>query len=143
MTTPRDDDGFIALWVLGVAVMVLFVGGLTLDFWRVVAAQRDVAAAVDGAAVAGSSGLDEAAFRGSGGRVVRLDPERARELAAENLGSQPNSDRLVDVAIDASAERVSVEAGRQVEFTLLKVFLGREAPFVVRTTSTADARRSG
>ncbi|MDP9402234.1 MAG: pilus assembly protein TadG-related protein [Actinomycetota bacterium] len=141
MRRPRDQDGFVTLWVLGVCAMVLFVGGITLDLWRAVATQRAVSAAVDGAAVAGSSGLDEAAFRGSGGDVVQLDPGLARQLAADSLGAQPGSDKLVDVAIEATPARITVRAGRRMDFALLKVFLPREDPLVLHASSSVDPRR--
>ncbi|MDP9389228.1 MAG: hypothetical protein M3Q48_15260 [Actinomycetota bacterium] len=121
--------------------MVLFVGGITLDLWRAVATQRAVSAAVDGAAVAGSSGLDETAFRGSGGEVVQLDPGLARQLATDSLAGQPGSDKLVDVAIEATSARITVRAGRRIDFTLLKVFLPREDPLVVHASSSVDPRR--
>jgi len=141
MRRPGDQCGFVTLWVLGVCAMVLFVGGITLDLWRAVAVQRAVSAAVDGAAVAGSSGLDEPAFRGSGGEVVHLDPGLARQLATESLAGQPGSDKLVDVAIEATSARITVRAGRRIDFTLLKVFLPREDPLVVHASSSVDPRR--
>lgn len=121
--------------------MVLFIGGITLDLWRAVAIQRAVSAAVDGAAVAGSSGLDESAFRASGGEVVQLDPHVARQLAAESLTYLPGREKLVDVAIEATPARITVRAGRRMDFTLLKVFLPREDPLVVHASSSVDPRR--
>lgn len=121
--------------------MVLFIGGITLDLWRAVAIQRAVSAAVDGAAVAGSSGLDESAFRTSGGEVVQLDPQVARQLAAESLTYLPGREKLVDVAIEATPARITVRAGRRMDFTLLKVFLPREDPLVVHASSSVDPRR--
>ena len=141
MRRPDDDAGFVTLWVLAVCAMVLFVGGITLDLWRAVATQRAVSAAVDGAAVAASSGLDEPAFRASGGEIVQLDPRLARQLAAESLAAEPGSDKLVDVAIEATPARVTVRAGRRMDFTLLKVFLPREDPLVVHASSSVDPRR--
>lgn len=141
MKARRGEDGIVTLWVLAVCAMVLFVGGITLDLWRGIATQRAVSAAVDGAAVAGASGLDEAAFRGSGGDVVQLDPALARELAAESLAAQPVSEKLVDVAIEVTPARITVRAGRRMEFTLLKVFLPREEPLLVHASSSVDPRR--
>ena len=141
MRRHRAEDGIVTLWVLGVCAMVLFVGGITLDLWRAVATQRAVSAAVDGAAVAGSSGLDEQAFRTSGGELVQLDPALARQLAAESLVAQPGRDKLVDVAIEVTPARITVRAGRRTDFTLLKVFLPREDPLVVHASSSVDPRR--
>lgn len=141
MKARRGEDGVVTLWVLAVCAMVLFVGGITLDLWRGVATQRAVSAAVDGAAVAGASGLDEPAFRGSGGEVVQLDLALARELAAESLAAQPASEKLIDVDIEVTPARITVRAGRRMEFTLLKVFLPREEPLLVQASSSVDPRR--
>lgn len=139
---PGDEGGYVTIWVLGVAMMMLFMGGISLDLWRAAATQRSLSAAVDGAAVAGSSGLDESVFRGSGGGTVQLEPERARQLAAANLASQPRSENLMDVAIDATPARITVRAERQVDFTLLKVFLVGQEPVVLHASSTVDPRRT-
>ena len=138
----RDEGGFITPWALGACIMLFFIGGLSLDLWRAFAVQRAVSAAVDGAAVAGSSGIDEEIFRETEGSTVQLDPARAKSLASENLGSQPNAESFVDVAIEASPESVSVRAGRPVSFTLLKVLLVGEPPVIMRASATADVRRS-
>jgi len=138
----HDNQGFVTIWVLGMVVIVLFLGGLTLDLWRAMSTQRAVSSAVDGAAVAGASGIDEGSYRSSGGTVVQLDPDRAQALAAENLGAQAESDRLVDVGIATEPQRIRVRAGRPVDFTLLKVFLAGREPLVVHATATVEPRRS-
>ena len=138
----REEGGYVTIWVLGVAMMMLFMGGISLELWRAAATQRSLSAAVDGAAVAGSSGLDEAAFRASGGSAVQLEPERARQLAAESLASQPRSEKLMDVAINATPARVTVRAGREVDFTLLKIFMVGQEPVVLHASSTVDPRRT-
>lgn len=136
------EGGFVTVWVLGLSMMLLALGGITIDLWRAVALQRSVSAAVDSAAVAGSSGIDEAAFRSSGGRVVQLDPGRARALAEDNLASQPEAAKLLDVTIDVTPARISVRAGRQLDFTLVKVLRVGQDPAVLHATSVVDARRT-
>ncbi len=139
----RGEGGFITVWVLGLTVLMLAASGVTIDFWRAVATQRSVSSAVDSAAVAGSSGIDEAAYRASGGQVVQLDPGLATTLAQNNLASQPEAATLVDVSIDATPARITVRAGRQVEFTLVRVLSVGQAPAVLHSTSSADPRRTG
>ena len=142
MKRRRDERGFITPIGLGVCIMLFFIGGLSLDLWRAFAVQRAVSAAVDGAAVAGSSGIDEEVFRDSDGSTVQLDPDRAQSLASENLGVQPNSETFVEVAIETSPESITVRAGRPVSFTLLKVLLVGEPPVIMRASATVDPRRS-
>ena len=78
----------ITLWVLGLAVAVLFLGGIGLDFWRAVAVRREVSVMADAAATAGANGLDESAFRG--GRL-QLDNGRVRHLVAAELAEYPDA----------------------------------------------------
>ncbi|MDQ6724978.1 MAG: pilus assembly protein TadG-related protein [Actinomycetota bacterium] len=143
MGRSSSEAGFVTVWVLGLTIMMLAIAGVTIDFWRAVATQRSVSSVVDSAAIAGSSGIDEAAFRASGGKVVQLDPARARALAQHSLASQPEAARLVDTAIDVTPARITVTAGRQLEFTLVRVLQPGEAPAVLHATSTVDARRAG
>lgn len=138
----RGEEGFVTVWVLGLSVIMLGIAGITIDFWRAVATQRTVSSAVDSAAVAGSSGIDEAAYRSSGGQVVQLEVARARVLAENSLASQPEAASLVDVAIDVNPARISVSAGRQIDFTLVRVLRVGEAPAVLHATSSADPRRA-
>ena len=138
----RRDDGFVTVWVLGLCVMVLFMGGVAVDLWRAVATLRDVSSAVDAAAVAGASYLDEPAYRHSGGADIRLDPAAAHAGAAEVLSAQPDAERLVDVDIGSDPTRVVVRAGKEVDLTLLRIFLFGEGPVVVHASATADPRRT-
>lgn len=136
------EGGFVTLWVLGLTVAMLAIAGVSIDLWRAVATQRSVSTAVDSAAVAGSSGIDEAAYRSSGGQTVVLDVARARSLAESNLASQPDAASLVDVVIDVTPDRISVRAGRQVDFTLVRVLQVGQDPAVLHATATADPRRT-
>ena len=71
----RDERGTMTLWVLGLCIAVLFLGGLSLDLWRVIAVRRSLVAMADAGATAGANGLDQAALRDG---VLRLDPVVAR-----------------------------------------------------------------
>src|SRR5688572_26471509 len=99
--------------------MLLFVGGLSLDLWRVFSERRALAGIVDAAAIAGASGIDEEDFRLTG--EIRLDPKRAEELAIANLAAQEDDRSLVGAAVNATPEEVTVQAEGSVQFTLLKV----------------------
>ena len=82
----RSEHGMITLWVLGLCVAVLFLGGIGLDFWRAIAVRREISVMADASATAGANGLDEAALRG--GRL-ELDESRARGLVASELAEFP------------------------------------------------------
>ena len=87
---PRGERGFITLWVLGLTVAVLFLGGLGVDLWRAIAVRREISAMADAAATAGANGLNESALRG--GRL-ELDDDRVRRLAANELAEYPAAAR--------------------------------------------------
>src|SRR4051794_15792930 len=91
----RDDErGTITLWVLGLCLCIMFLGGLSLDLWRGITLRRDLQARAAAPATAGADGLDEQSLRDGG---AALDPARARALAADNLAAQSDA-RVVDRA---------------------------------------------
>ncbi|MCZ7530799.1 MAG: pilus assembly protein TadG-related protein [Acidimicrobiia bacterium] len=126
------------LWILGLCVAVLFLGGLSLDLWRAFATRRAMAEAADAAAIAGASGLEETELRQG---VVVLDPRRAEVLARQNLADQELPDGVTagDVQVDADGVEVSLEG--VVDLTLLRIFLG-ERDLDVAVSARADPRRS-
>lgn len=135
---PAGERGAMTLWLLGLSVCVLFLGGLSLDLWRAFDVRRDLATRVDAAAVAGATGLDTAAFRTSG--AVVLDPAAAHDLAAAALRGGPSGARG-RYQIRATPEAVTVQGERDVALSLLRVLLPAP-PLTVRVTSTARPLRS-
>ena len=117
---PRER-GQVTVWMLGLAVMLLFLGGLSLDLWRAFTQRQNLANAVEAAAIAGGSGIDEARFRSTG--TLALAPQRAEQLATGNLRSQPVFPRLDTAQVNANEARVEVVATTTVQFTLLRVLL--------------------
>ena len=69
-----DERGTITLWVLGLCIALMFLGGLSLDLWRAVAVRRELSSMADTAATAGANGVDEGALRAG---TLQLDPDRA------------------------------------------------------------------
>jgi Flp pilus assembly protein TadG len=120
-----DETGSLTLWLLGLCVILLFLGGLSLDLWRAFSERRALSASVDAAAVAGASGIDEQALRAGG--AVRLDPAAARRRARASLadGSYTPSEATVTIAGDGSS--VTVRAADSIDLTLLRVLLADEA----------------
>jgi hypothetical protein len=133
----HDERGTITLWVLGLCLCVLFLGGLSLDLWRGITLRRDLQAMADAAATAGADGLDEQSLRDGG---AALDAARVRALAAGNLDAQSDRDVVdgADVAIDA--DRVTVRLHGRVRTSLLGVFLGSRE-WEVAATAAAEPRR--
>lgn len=128
-----------ALWLLGLCVVLLFVGGLSLDLWRAFTERRALAVAVDAAAVAGASGIDVDVFRATG--AVVLDPAEAEALAAANLAAQSGLGALTGVTVSALPAAITVEATGAVELTLTRMLLDAE-PLPIRVAATAEPHRS-
>jgi hypothetical protein len=130
----RDEHGFMTLWILGLCIAVLFLGGLSLDFWRVIAVRRSLVAMADAGATAGANGLDQGDLRD--GRL-RLDPALARSEAGDALREQSGWDAVDAVNMDVADDRITVTVQAHVKFTLLGIFIHGD-PVEVRAVASAE-----
>lgn len=138
MSRGRDgvccERGAVTLWMLGLSLLLLMLGGLSLDLWHVVAERRALVGAADAAAYAAASGLDEATVRRTG--TLRLDPRRARRLAAVTLARAADADPTGwDVRVAPDGGTVTVRVVGEVPTALL----GLLAPSFDRLQITAEA----
>lgn len=130
--------GSVTLLGLGFVMVLLFVGGLSIDLWRAFSERRALAELADAAAAAGANGLDVAAYRSTG--VVQLDPDLAAGLAWDNATAQ--SDRRTMVGhpiILVSPTEIVVEVRGEVPLTVLALFTAG-GPFRVQVRSEASPR---
>ena len=134
------ERGSVTLWVLGLCVMMLFMGGISLDLWRAFSERRALASAVDAAAVAGASGIDTDRYRSNGD--VQLDRALSESLAWDALRKEGDTRSLIDATVDTTTRDVTVTAVGRVDFMLLRIFLSHEEPFTVTVHATAEPRRS-
>lgn len=130
----------VTVWLLGVAVMVLFLAGFAVDLWQATAQRRALAGVADAAATAGAAALDQEAFRASG--EVRLRPGEARRRAAAIVAARANADQLsvTAVSIDATADGITVSVAGEIDVTLLRVLRPGAGPWPVEVRSTAQPR---
>ncbi len=119
--TNRDEQGTITLWVLGLSIALLFLGGLSLDLWRAVAERRELSSMSDSAATAAANGIDVGALRAG---TLRLDPVRARALALASLDEDPHSSALDAIQVAVVGNRITVTLRDHVRFSLLGIFMG-------------------
>ncbi|HKZ24630.1 MAG TPA: pilus assembly protein TadG-related protein [Acidimicrobiia bacterium] len=136
----HGEGGWVALWMLGLALLVLALGGLSLDLWRAISERRELAAAADAGVIAGSSAVDEAVWRSL--REVRLERDEAISRALRAIALQPAAEELiappqVEVAEDGSA--LTVKLVSEVDFTLLRLLAFGAPPFRVEVEATAAA----
>ena len=116
-----SERGSVTIWSLGLVVSLLFLGGLSLDLWRVLNERRALAAMADAASVAGSSGIDSSHFRATG--RSRLDIEAATRLATAHVAAQERAADLTGVAVTATTDAVTVRLATSVDLTLTRVLL--------------------
>ena len=131
----RNEHGTITLWVLGLCVALLFLGGLSVDLWRAIAVRRELSAMADAAATAGASGLDEDALRAG---TIRLDPVRARARALDSLSRNARTPVLEAMRVDVVGDQVVVTVRDDVPFSLLRIFMGGD-DFIVQGHASARA----
>jgi Flp pilus assembly protein TadG len=116
-----DARGTVTLWVLGLCISVLFLGGLGVDLWRAVADRRELSSMADSAATAAANGVDVEALRAG---TLRLDPARARAIALASLDENAHAGSLDGVDVEIVGNRVTVSLRDHVNFSLLGVFMG-------------------
>jgi Flp pilus assembly protein TadG len=115
------ERGSTTLWVLALSLLLLMVGGISLDLWRALADHRQLVGVADAAAVAAASGVDVDHFRETG--EVRLSDDRATRLAHRLIAAQCSSGgscrAVEDVSVVVSGVSVAVELRRGFDLTLL------------------------
>ena len=132
------ERGSITLWVLGLCVALLFLGGLSLDLWRAAANRHELAAMADAAATAAANGVDVQQLRA--GTVV-LDLPRARQLALATLATYPHARALDEVSVVVHGNTVTVTLRDHVPFSLLGVFMtGQRFDVTVHAAATPQER---
>ncbi len=131
-----DDRGSVTFWVLGLSILILVFGGLALDFWRVLAVQRQAGSIADAAVAAAASGLDEEHYRLTG--EVLLDPSRAVELGSLSVASQDVEVASAVFAVAPDGSSVTVEVVDEIEGGFVAFFTGDDGTLTVRVTSSAE-----
>jgi uncharacterized membrane protein len=141
-----DEGGFSApILIVVFALMVLVLGGVSVDLWRVLAEHREVTGLADGAALAGATAVDVDAIYAGADEPVLVDVEavdRACRYLADHasIAACPGPDVAVFVAPDA----ITIEHARTVDLTLLGFFAtltGDDPTVRVEARSTAQPLR--
>lgn len=143
----HEEGGFSApIMVLLMAMMVLFIGGISIDLWRVIADHREVSGLADGAAIAGATALDIAAFEADPTVDPILNPSLATQRVCqymadhEGVSACPSATLTVEFAPDLSA--IAVGFQRKVELTFLRVVeVGGADPIVVYADALVELQR--
>lgn len=136
-----SERGSITFWVLGLAVAILFIGGLSVDLWRVMSDRRELAAVADSAAAAAASAVDVEHWRRHG-QIQLVDGEA--DLLAERVVVQHGvANELVGpIQVAVAGDSVRVTLMKEVELTLLRLLTVAEEPLLIRVVSSARAAPS-
>jgi Flp pilus assembly protein TadG len=140
----RDERGdAMVIWCVGLALLLLPLGGISLDLWHAVSEERALQNTAAAAAAAGASGIDIPTYRATG--HITLDPGLAAALADTNLSDQTHPPPLAAppaITVTAGGSEVTVELHENVRLTLLGILEGNH-PIHLVATATAAPRPSG
>lgn len=85
------EQGVITAMTAGLLLAVTTALALLIEAGSAVAAHRELLDTADAGARAGATALDLEVYRASGGRVVQLDPDRARQTVLQHLRANDHS----------------------------------------------------
>ena len=108
-----SERGSVTFWLLGLAFAVSTLGVLSVDLWSLIGERRELAAAVDAAAMAAVTAVDEGEWRATG--RLTLD----RELAEVRARALVGLDTRVTVVFEPDGITVRVSVSRTVATALL------------------------
>lgn len=116
----RGEDGAVTLWMLVLSVILLSLGGLSVDLWQVLADRRELAAAADAAAFAAAGRVDEAHYRATG--EVALQVEAATAAAATILAARDGTGAdLLDADVLIAPDAATVTLVARTDTVLLRL----------------------
>lgn len=145
-----NERGSVTVWMLGLGMTLIMLGGISTELWRVLGERRLLAATADAASIAGASGIDLDIYRAS----LALDPADPRvvldedvatarallavELSGIDLAAPP------DVAFSNGSRVIEVTLESHVDFLLLRLLRGTaedigRSYFVVTATASSTA----
>ncbi len=135
------EKGSVTLWMMGLGLLLLTLGGLSVDLWRLIAERRELAVMAEAAAVAAVNAVHEEVFRQTG--EIVLQPAEAVELAERSLLAQPGGIGQTldpDWFVLEDEVTVVVTLRRTVEFTLLRIAGAEPVAIGASARAVADVR---
>jgi hypothetical protein len=140
-TRQPDERGSVQLFILGLGVAILLLGGISFDLWRLIGERRELAALADSAAIAATSGVDVDYFRDHG--ISRLDPLLVGGRIEAVLDQLPSSVleglSSPQVSLNTVGCDVTVRFQREFDFALLD--FGTAPNIMMSATGCASVSR--
>lgn len=139
----RDQHGdALVVFCVAMILVILPLGGISLDLWHAISDERALQSAADAAAAAGAGAINVSAYRVNQSNPV-LDPVQASDNALARLQQQSDLPALSQPPeIDATSTQITVTLREHVPLTLLRLALGNRTIDIVATSSSAP-RASG
>ncbi|WP_108666495.1 hypothetical protein [Euzebya rosea] len=133
-----EDRGSVTAWLMVVPVLLLLLGGVSLDLWSAASVRARLAAVADDAAVAGATALDDGALRSG---EVRLDPSVARQRALRAVDAHHDRTRVDTVVVDATEASIGVTVTGNADLHLLGMVGSDHIELQVTGHAAPDVRR--
>ncbi len=133
--TRAGEHGFVTVWILGLCVTLLVLGGISIDLWRAFGERRSLVAAADSAARSGASAIDPAVRRDTG--VLRIDPDLAAARARASLRGVNGLEVTGTPDVTVTGNRVTVVVRGRFELGFLDL-LDPQGPVTITVTATAE-----
>lgn len=115
-----SEAGAVTIWMLVLSVILLSLGGLSVDLWRVLADRRELASTADAAAYAAAGRIDEAHYRATGQVVLR--PDTATAAAASILAAREGDGAdLIDADVVVAPDAATVTLVGRTDTLLLRL----------------------
>lgn len=138
----HQERGSVTLWMVGLGLLLLTLGGLSLDLWRLIGERRELAVMADAVAIAAVNAVDIDTFRETG--EVAIDPPAARAMAERSLAAQPTGSDVVLggdwFVVEPDGVTVTVTLRRVVGFTLLRLAGADPVEIGASARAVADLR---
>lgn len=131
------ERGTVTAWLLVMPLLVLLVGGMTVDLWAAMSARSRIAAIADDAAVAGATAVSDASARGADQQVTVDVPDAVRR-ALVAVDSHPGAVEVTGRSAAATPDLVSVTVQGRFQFLFLQL-VGATAGSISVTGHAAPA----
>lgn len=122
MRLVREQHGSITIWLLGLGICLLVLGGLGLDLWSAVILRSRLSGLAEATATAAASGISEERWRRTG--QVYLDPARAQMLGRGFVSRHPAVSILegpAEIVVSPDLRSVSVHMKGSTRWVLLRL----------------------
>lgn len=137
-----DRGDALIVFCVAMVLVILPLGGISLDLWHAISDERALQSAADAAAAAGAGAVNATAYRVDPNNPV-LDPAQATGEALASLEGQAALPHLAQAPqIDASLRGITVVLHEHVQLSLLRLAVGNRTINIV-ATSSAEPRASG